>query len=89
MVKNWQTGPVDFCAEPVPELALEIIQHQVEKLARYQRMLDYAPYHIARGELFLMLKRPMDAAECFKKALECDMSAPVFAHLRERLAASV
>ena len=62
---------------------------KLESLAKHQRLMDYAPYHIARGELLRMLQRPMDAAVCFKKALECDASAPVLAHLKGRLAASV
>ena len=62
---------------------------KLESLAKHQRLMDYAPYHIARGELLRMLQRPMDAAACFKKALACDASAPVLAHLKGRLAASV
>ncbi len=62
---------------------------KLEVLAKHKRLHDYAPYHIARGELLRMLKRPVDAAACFKKALECDMSAPVLAHLKGRLAASM
>lgn len=62
---------------------------KLEALARHERLLDYGPYHIARGELLRMLKRPKDASVCFKQALACDASAPVVAHLKERLAASV
>lgn len=62
---------------------------KLEALAKHDQLHAYAPYHIARGELLRMLKRPADAAKSFKKALECDASAPVVAHLKERLTASV
>ncbi len=62
---------------------------KLEALARHQQLADYAPYHIARGELLRMLRRPADAAKNFTRALECDASAPVIAHLGERLASSV
>lgn len=61
----------------------------LEALAGEKGLADYAPYHIARGEILRMLKRPGDAAACFAKALECDASAPVMAHLKGRLAACV
>ncbi len=80
---------VNACVAEAFSGAPEAAFLKLEALAKHERLHDYAPYHIARGELLRMLKRPTDAAACFKAALECDTSAPVLAHLRGRLAASV
>lgn len=61
----------------------------LQALAKNKRLQDYAPYHIARGEILRMLKRPQDAAQCFARALACNTSAPVMKHLRDRLATCV
>lgn len=62
---------------------------KLEALAKHGQLADYAPYHIAHGELLRMLKRPMDAAESFRRALACDASAPLVEHLTDRLASCV
>ncbi|WP_262694342.1 RNA polymerase sigma factor [Kordiimonas aquimaris] len=62
---------------------------KLEALAGAERLSDYAPYHIARGELLRMLSRPIDAAESFQAAIVCAASAPVIAHLQDRLASCV
>lgn len=80
---------VNACVAEAFSGAPEAAFLKLEALARHERLQDYAPYHIARGELLRMLKRPIDAAACFEKALECDNSAPVLAHLKGRLAGSV
>lgn len=59
---------------------------KLEALAQDEQLAAYAPYHIARGEVLRMLDRPKEAAESFKAALGCDASAPVMAHLKDRLA---
>lgn len=60
---------------------------RLEALEGRERLGDYAPYHIARGEILRMLGRMQEAAACFQAALACDAAAPVAAHLQERLAA--
>lgn len=62
---------------------------KLEALSKHRQLAEYAPFHIARGEILRMLKRPVEAAECFKKALACDASAPVVMHLKDRLASCV
>jgi RNA polymerase sigma-70 factor (ECF subfamily) len=68
-------------------LALEALR--AETGAGERGLANHAPYHIARGEVLRMLRRPADAAACFATALECDASAPVIAHLKGRLATCV
>lgn len=62
---------------------------KLEALARHASLQSFAPYHMARGELLRLLKRPADAAQSFKQALACESSAPVVAHLKDRLASCV
>ena len=62
---------------------------KLEALAEHEKLKDFAPYHMARAELLRMLKRPDEAARSFRAALACDASAPVVAHLRDRLATCV
>lgn len=62
---------------------------RLEAMADHERLADFAPYHTARAELLRMLKRPADAAASFQAALKCDASAPVLAHLQDRLATCV
>lgn len=60
---------------------------KLEALAGRERLNDYAPYHIAQAEILRILKRPEAAAGCYRAALACGSSAPVVAHLKDRLAA--
>lgn len=62
---------------------------KLEALASHEQLQGFAPFHTARAELLRMLKRPEEAAKSFQAALACDASAPVVAHLQDRLATCV
>lgn len=62
---------------------------KLEALASNEQLEGFAPFHTARAELLRMLKRPEEAAKSFQAALACDASAPVVAHLQDRLATCV
>ncbi len=62
---------------------------KLEALANHEQLQGFAPYHTARAELLRLLKRPEEAARSFQDALACDASAPVIAHLQDRLATCV
>ncbi len=54
-------------------------------LARQPGIGNYAPFHIARAEIFRLMDRDAEAASCAQSAIDAGLSEPVIEHLGMRL----